>query len=79
MRERSDKATANHISVFEKVVKSIEDDLQVGGGGGGVSLCRCDGCFSGAVEEGEGRLWRLILWGWGVRVMLDANSGIQKS
>ncbi|KIY91317.1 hypothetical protein MNEG_16647 [Monoraphidium neglectum] len=29
MRERGDKQTANFISVFEKVVKSIEDDLQV--------------------------------------------------
>jgi hypothetical protein len=35
MRERTDKATANHISVFEKVVKSIEDNLQVGGWLGG--------------------------------------------
>jgi len=34
MRERSDKGTANHISVFDKVVKSIEDDLQVRGGKG---------------------------------------------
>ena len=36
MRVRTDKTTANHISVFDKVVASIIDDLQVCG-------CVCDG------------------------------------
>ena len=29
MRERTDKATANFVGVFDKVVKSIDDDLRV--------------------------------------------------